>query len=212
MLNTKEDYHIHCNYNDHSDVDLSIKNVIDKAEEIKLQTIAFTEHVRRTSDWTEKYLKEIDDYSKNTKIKVLKGFEAKILENGEIDCPKIYLDENYFIIASFHTKYPIKSIWINALLKAIHNPNVNVIGHLAPENTFELKQNEIETIAEEIISHNKIVEINAKYKRPPLNLLDIFNKKGVKFHLGSDAHSLKDVGNFDKISEIINFIEKKKNC
>lgn len=210
MLNIKEDYHIHCNYNDHSDINLTVKNIIDRAEELKLQTIAFTEHVRRTSSWIEQYLEEVNSFSKNTKIKVLRGFEAKILENGELDCPNKYLSKEYFLIASFHTKYLIKDVWLNALLKAIQNPRVSVIGHLAPEDTFELTTKEIEYIAEEIVNYNKIVEINAKYKRPPINLLEIFYDKGVKFHLGSDAHSLKDVGNYDRISTIINFLDKRK--
>ena len=58
----KEDYHIHCNYNDHSSSDLSVNNIIKKAENLDLQTIAITEHVRNNSDWTEKYLQEIKTY------------------------------------------------------------------------------------------------------------------------------------------------------
>jgi hypothetical protein len=29
----------------------------------------------------------------------------------------------------------------------------------------------------------------------------------VQFHLGSDAHSIEEIGNFDRIVDLINFIE-----
>ena len=208
MLNIKEDYHIHCNYNDHSSSDLSVKNVIEKAKDLHLQTIAFTEHVRSNSDWTDKYLQEINSFEDNTTIKILKGFEAKILPDGSIDCPEIYLNDEYFIIASFHTKYQEKEKWYNALLGAIRNKNVNVIGHLAPDAGISLTNLEIKRLGEEILSNNKIVEINAKYKRPPLELLKIFKDLDIQFHLGSDAHSLDDIGNFERINSLINFIEQ----
>ncbi|MER5176412.1 MAG: PHP domain-containing protein [Candidatus Nitrosocosmicus sp.] len=209
MLNIKEDYHIHCNYNDHSSNDLSVENVIEKAKDLHLQTIAFTEHVRSNSDWTEKYLREINSFEDRTTIKILKGFEAKILPDGSIDCPEIYLNDEYFIIASFHTKYQEKEKWYNALLGAIRNKNVNVIGHLAPDAGISLTNLEIKRLGEEILSNNKIVEINAKYKRPPLELLKVFKDLDIQFHLGSDAHSLDDIGNFERINELINFIEQR---
>ena len=62
-MNIKEDYHVHCNYNDHSMPDLTIQNVLKRAKEIDLETLAFTEHVRKTSDWIPKYLKEIETVS-----------------------------------------------------------------------------------------------------------------------------------------------------
>jgi putative hydrolase len=44
--------------------------------------------------------------------------------------------------------------------------------------------------------------------RPPLELLKIFKDLDVKFHLGSDAHKLNDIGNYDRIMHLINFIEQ----
>jgi histidinol phosphatase-like PHP family hydrolase len=210
VLNLKEDYHIHCNYNDHSSNDLTVGNIIERAKALDLQTIAFTEHVRRTSEWTEKYLGDIDFFKGKVSFKILVGFEAKILADGNIDCPQAYLNNHYFIVASFHTKYKNKSQWYSALLAAIRNENVNVIGHLAPEPEFSLTFGEIRNIGEEINSNDKIIEINAKYGRPPLEFIKTFKELGVKFHLGSDAHSLSDIGNYDRINHLINFIEHSK--
>lgn len=51
MLNIKEDYHVQTKFNDHSPVDLSVANVIKYGEGKGLISIAFTEHVRKNSDY-----------------------------------------------------------------------------------------------------------------------------------------------------------------
>lgn len=206
MLNTKEDYHLHCNYNDHSSPDLTVSNVVKYAENIGLRVIAFAEHVRKTSDWIPRYLDEIRHNSSKRIIKIIAGFEAKILIDGSIDCPERYADK-YFLVASFHTKYHDKQVWLQALEKAIENPNVDVIGHIAPEPSFCVEPNEIERLANLIVQHNKTVELNAQYHRPPRQWIEIFRKNSVRFHLGSDAHSLEEVGRFDKISDLIALAE-----
>lgn len=216
-MNIKEDYHVHCNYNDHSAPDLTIRNVLRRAKEIGLQTLAFTEHVRKTSDWIPKYLKEIELHKKddnnnninssnnNFDLKVISGFEAKILADGSINCPEEY-SKDYFLIASFHNVYGDKEVWLNALKRAIENPDVNVIGHIAPEPTFKLESSEVDTLASLIVENKKIVELNAKYHRPPSEWILIFKKRGVKFHLGSDAHSLQQIGQFVEISDLISLV------
>jgi histidinol phosphatase-like PHP family hydrolase len=218
-LNIKEDYHVHCNYNDHSAPDLTIRNALRRAKEIGLQTLAFTEHVRKTSDWIPKYLKEIELHKKddnnnnninssnnNFDLKIISGFEAKILADGSINCPEEY-SKDYFLIASFHNVYGDKEVWLNALKRAIENPDVNVIGHIAPEPTFKLESSEVDTLASLIVENKKIVELNAKYHRPPSEWILIFKKRGVKFHLGSDAHSLQQIGQFVEISDLISLVD-----
>jgi putative hydrolase len=206
IMNLKEDYHVHTNYNDHSDSNLTVKNVVKEAERKGLQIIALTEHVRESSQWIHNYLNEISNYKEKTNVKVIPGFEAKILSDGNIDCRE-EIARDYFIIASFHTNYYEKVIWINALKKVIKNKYVNVIGHLAPESSFQINTEEIEEFAKLLRKHDKIVEINAKYKRPPENWVKIFIKKGVKFHLGSDAHSLDAIGNYKSIIKLIKLFD-----
>ena len=205
-MNLKEDFHIHTNYNNHSASNLTVKNVVQEAERKGLEIIALTEHVRASSEWIPSYLNEILHYKQKTKIKVIPGFEAKILPNGNIDCRED-ISRDYFIIASFHTKYCDKVIWIDALKKVIENKYVNVIGHLAPESTFQINPKEIEELAKLLKKHDKIVEVNAKYQRPPETWIKIFIKRGVKFHLGSDAHSLNEIGNYESIVNLIKLFE-----
>src|ERR671911_2482947 len=204
-LQKDQDYHVHCNYNDHSASDLTIKNIIAQAEKIGLRVIALTEHVRRTSDWVPRYLAEIraeTAAASSNKLKVIPGFEAKILRDGSIDCCEGY-SRDYFIVASFHTIFGDKRIWIEALMTAIQNPDVDVIGHLAPEPTFDLNEEELSELASLMFSNHKIIELNAKYHRPPPRWLLKFKEHNIRFHLGSDAHSLEEIGNFSRISDLI---------
>ena len=190
-------------------MDLTVKNIISHAEKMGLTVIALTEHVRRTSDWIPIYLGEIRAESalaSSNKLKVIPGFEAKILRDGSIDCCKEY-SRNYFIVASFHSIFGDKRIWINALKNAIENPDVDVIGHLAPEPTFDLNDDELSELASMIFSNHKIIELNAKYHRPPPRWLLKFKEHRIRFHLGSDAHSLEEIGNFSTISDLIGIVD-----
>ena len=205
LLDLKRDYHVHSNYNDHSPQELSIENVTTFADEINLKTLAITEHVRKSSDWIPRYLEEIDKIvSSGIKVTLISGFEAKILKDGSVDFPSEY--EGYFLIASFHTNFHDKQDWLCALKSTITLPFVRVIGHLAPESSFDLTDNELIELAQLLKSYDKTVEINAKYRRPPMKWLQIFKENNVNFHLGSDAHSLDEIGNFKSITNLIDFI------
>ena len=211
-MDKNQDHHIHCNYNDHSASDLTVKNIIARGEKIGLRDIAITEHVRRTSDWVPRYLEEMRQEiaaaaaASNNKLKVITGFEAKILKDGSIDCCEEY-SRDYFIVASFHTIFGDKRIWMEALMTAIQNPDVDVIGHLAPEPTFDLNDDELSELASLTSSNHKIIELNAKYHRPPPRWILKFKEHHVRFHLGSDAHSLQEIGNFSRISDLIAMVQ-----
>lgn len=208
-MNKDHDYHVHCNYNDHSASDLTIRNIIVRAEKMGLRVIALTEHVRRTSDWIPRYLDEIRTETAaadNNKLKIIPGFESKILKDGTIDCSEEY-SKNHFIVASFHSMFGDKKTWMDALKIAILNPDVDVIGHLAPEPGFDLNDGELSELAALISSKRKIIEINARYHRPPQKWILKFKEYDVKFHLGSDAHSLQEIGNFSTISDLIALVQ-----
>jgi putative hydrolase len=205
LVNIKEDFHVHTSYNDHSSPDLNVASAVRYAESIGLRTLAFTEHVRRESNWIERYVNEIESNNTRPSLKLITGFEAKILRDGSIDCLSKY-SEDYFIIASFHTIYGNKEIWMNAIKNAILNPDVNVIGHLAPEPSFSLDSEELIEICELLKEHGKIVELNAKYNRPPIDWVRKFKEHNVEFHLGSDAHSLNEIGEFSRIIGLVQFV------
>jgi histidinol phosphatase-like PHP family hydrolase len=174
---------------------------------MNLNTLALTEHVRKSSDWICNYLNEIEQHSKKYRIKIIAGFEAKILADGSLDCPGQIL-KDYFIIASIHSKYDNVE-WFRVLSRAVQNPDVDVIGHIGPEAYWSKLPSpaELAEIGTLVRDNNKIIELNVKYHRPPLNWLGIFKEQGVKFHLASDAHSLGEIGQFERISDLIALVE-----
>ena len=209
-LNKSTDYHIHTNYCDHCN--MSIPSIISRAEELGLTEIAITEHVRKTSTWTTKYLREIRGEKKRTDISVLAGFETKVLnEKGKLDIRKKLL-KKYFIIGSFHT---FRGDYKKALINLIKNPHVDVLGHLGTQyNGIEVKyigENylsdiELERIACLIEENNKIVEINAKHRLPYERFLQVFKQHSIQFILGSDAHSIEEIGNYRNIRDLIELV------
>ena len=60
MVNIKEDFHVHTSYNDHSSPNLNIASAVEYADSIGLKTLAFTEHVRKESNWVDSYVNEIE--------------------------------------------------------------------------------------------------------------------------------------------------------
>jgi putative hydrolase len=206
LLESKADYHIHANYNDHSSLDMTVPNIIRVATKKGLDKIAITEHVRKTSEWIHEYLQQVYNIKKMTNdLEILPGFEAKILNDGTIDFPEKY--KQHYVIASFHTKYGKKEDWIYALSSVIEIEYVDVIGHLAPEESFDLTNEELENLARLLKKNDKVIELNAKYVRPPLEWLSMFKQHRVKFHLASDAHTLQQIGNFNPINHLIKFVE-----
>ena len=209
-MDKNQDYHVHCNYNDHSASDLTVKNIIAQGEKIGLRVIAITEHVRRTSDWIPRYLAEIRAETaaaaSSNKLKLIPGFEAKILRDGSIDCLEEY-SRDHFIVASFHTIFGDKRIWVEALRSRIQNAEVDVRGGLAGGAGCGVEEGGGGELASLTSSNHKIIELNAKYHRPPPRWILKFKEHHVRFHLGSDAHSLHEIGNFSSISDLIALVQ-----
>jgi putative hydrolase len=79
--------------------------------------------------------------------------------------------------------------------------------HLAPEPTFDLNEEELSELASLTFSNHKIIELNAKYHRSPRKWLLKFKEHDIRFHLGSNAHSLQEIWNFSKISDLIAIVQ-----
>src|SRR5260370_30156496 len=63
-------------------------------------------------------------------VKLLRGIEVDILEDGTLDLPQDILEELDWVVASVHSKLDQEPAAMTArLLRAIRNPMVDVIGH-----------------------------------------------------------------------------------
>jgi putative hydrolase len=162
--------------------------------------ISFAEHARKISDRTQEYLKEIE-HTSTDRVKIIAGFQAQILIDGSI----IALKKIRHVVfdSELSHKYHSKLIWLQALKRTIEKPDVDVIGHIAPQPPFTRGPNEIKEMVNIILHNNKPIEINAKDHRPPIEWIQIFRKKNAQPHLESDVHSLDEISRFEKISDLI---------
>ncbi len=147
-------------------------------------------------------------------VHIFKGVEVNIVDNeGRIDVKDEKLKHTDYLIASIHTgPYKVKSTFENntqAYLNVLDNPRVKILGHIEDERydcDFDL-------ICAKVSKLNKAIEINNSSLSPNNNrvgavyripkLLEFCLKHQTKIIINSDAHFCLDVGNIDRVLEII---------
>jgi DNA polymerase (family 10) len=142
--------------------------------------------------------KEIDKINKklkieNRKLKILKGCEANILNDGSIDIKDETLKKLDFVIAGIHSNFKMeKSKMTERIIQAMKNPNVNIISH--PTGRILKRRDEYQIDFDKILRAAKefgvILEINSFPERLDLNDQNIRRAKeaGVKMVINTDSH------------------------
>ncbi|MBZ1348771.1 MAG: DNA polymerase/3'-5' exonuclease PolX [Candidatus Liptonbacteria bacterium] len=205
------DLHIHSNYNGGEN---SILEIAEAAINIGYQYIGIADHtkfLRIEHGLDEKQLtiqrEEIDKINKKLqasgfKFYILQGCEANIMPDGSIDIKDEALSRLDYVIAGVHHQMKMpKEKMTKRIIKAINNPNVDIISH--PTGRILKRRDEYEVDFNEILKATKktgtILEINANPYRLDLN--DSYIKKakefGVKMVINTDAHR-KEQLNFMK--------------
>ena len=84
-----------------------------------------------TADALVRQADEIDALNdENPGIRVLKGVEADILQDGSLEYPAAVLDRLDFVIASVHSRFNLDRAAMTArIVAAMENPYVTIIGH-----------------------------------------------------------------------------------
>ncbi len=147
-----------------------------------------------------KQRKEIDAVQEKVgdRIRLLQGSEVEIHADGSLDFPDEVLADLDFVIASLHTslRQPREKI-TERLLRAIANPNVDLIGHptgrLLPDR--EGADLDMDVILQAAAANGTGLEINAHPSR--LDLDDIYARRaaelGIPLAVNTDAHSASDL-------------------
>ncbi len=144
-------------------------------------------------------------------VRIFKGIEANIMDyEGKLDMPDSILKRLDVVIASLHDvciKPGTKEENTKAILKAMDNKNVDIIGH--PGNpAFEI---DIDAVVKRAKEKDVLIEINNSSFRTSRigsydNCYKIAKKAkevGATMVIGSDAHICYDIGNFEKAHELI---------
>ncbi|MFA4825886.1 MAG: PHP domain-containing protein [Methanoregula sp.] len=216
------DFHIHTTITDGTS---SIEEFIQTGINRGLQEIAFTEHVRKTSEWYPEFIEKIEALREVYKHKIIifHGIEAKVLNSdGDLDASDEMLDTAELVLGSVHRfpgfdNVPTVSNYHLAeeefaktefgLAKAIlKNPDVDVLAHPGGMFIRKFRKNVPTGVMEELIElvnrYDKAIEINSSYLKDISLNAEPFLRMNPLISLGSDAHNKDELGN------IIQFMKK----
>lgn len=196
----RSDLHIHSNFSDGKN---SVEEMICGALIRNLSCIAITDHSpsllykRYTND---SYFLEqhnvIDQLRKKygTHLTILKGIEADILPNGDVDLSTALAKKMDIVVASLHVELdqPREEITCR-LIRAIENPYVDIIGHpggrLFP--MADITDLDWERIFRAAAYKQVALEINSHKSHPLFDdeKVRMAASMGVPIALNSDSHS-----------------------
>jgi DNA polymerase (family X) len=143
---------------------------------------------------------EIARVQERVKVKLLKGTESDILEDGRLDYPDYLLAEFDIIIASIHSRHKMDSDQMTSrLLRALKLPLFKIWGH--PLGRLIQSRPPLacrmEEVLDAIATSQCAIEVNGDPKRLDLEPLWIraARDRGIKFIVSTDAHSTAGLAN-----------------
>jgi putative hydrolase len=186
------DYHVHSSL---TDGNMSIEQIARRCDRIGIKEVAIVEHVRKKLDYDfGKFLESIEKANSMFKFKVIPAIESKILDaSGTLDFPEGIKHSIKFIMGVVHT-LPA-GMTKKAAYRALIKSECDIIGH--PVNIPE-------SLIPEIRKANKVIELNEKHRAPSETFIKKASERGVKFSVGSDAHNLSEIGNYNWVNRMVN--------
>jgi DNA polymerase (family 10) len=196
-------FHIHTTY---SDGRHSILQMLNAAKESGFEYAGLSDHSQAafyahglTPDELNRQHAEIDKARPEVApLRVFRGTEADILNDGAIDYGAKILSKFDFVIASIHSRFGMdKSEMTERILRALDNPFVTFLGHatgrmlLSREGyTFDFDR-----VFDRAAARGVMIEINGNPNRLDLDWRHIGRAidRGVVFSIHPDAHSIKEM-------------------
>jgi len=196
------DLHNHTTW---SDGNASVEAMAKHAASLGWQFIAITDHSKRltvanglNADRLEKQIDEIDRLNEaGLGIRILKGSEVDILEDGSLDLPDSILKKLDVVVISVHSKFNLsREKQTSRILHALDHPYVSFVAH--PTGRLLLERDPIDVDMDRVLEHihqrGCFVELNAHPIRLDLN--DVYCRKardlGIPVVINNDAHSIPD--------------------
>jgi DNA polymerase (family 10) len=184
----------------------TLEDMVAAARALGFEYLAITEHSRRQSmahgldpERLRRQGGAIDRLNARTKgIRVLKGIEVDILDDGTLDLPDSVLAELDLVIAAVHTRFNLsRAQQTERILRALDNPHVTLLAHPSGRLIGEREPYDVDMlkIMRKAKTRRVYLELNAHPER--LDLTDtncrMAKDEGVLVAVNSDAH---DTGEF----------------
>lgn len=183
-----------------------LKEMADAARRRGLRYLAITDHSRRLTmarglnpARLSAQMDEIDRLNSSlTDIRLLKGIEVDILEDGALDLPDDVLGRLDLVVGAVHSRFKLsKQKQTDRILKAMDHPHFSILAHpsgrlIGRREPYDVDMSRIIRKARE---RGCFLEVNAHPER--LDLTDLHcqmaREEGVLLAVDSDAHSTGDL-------------------
>jgi DNA polymerase (family 10) len=192
---------VHC-HTRYSDGKHTVEEMVQAAESMGMKYITITDHSPTAFyaggvkiDRLQRQWEEIEQVQEQTKIKILKGTESDILQDGSLDYPDWILEQFDVIVASIHSRYKMNEDQMTQrIVTAMRQPVFKIWGHalgrkLLNRPPFDCR---VEEILDVIAESRAAIEINGDPHRLDMEprWLREARKRRIKFVVSVDAHSV----------------------
>ncbi|NHI82844.1 MAG: PHP domain-containing protein [Candidatus Thorarchaeota archaeon] len=200
MNKPQYDLHIHSNF---SDGIPSVAQIVERASELRLKTIAITDHFWPSLGSQRGGLGTIEERRMQIAVlredfpamTILDGAEIDILSNGGFVPVAGGPDKFDLVIGSVHWLSGSEQ-WTSAMLKTLAMTHFDVLGHWDGYLTT-YKHEEGVKVAEALAEAEVAIELSSRYEPVHTEFLEAARDAGCLFTLGSDSHSLDTIGKLD---------------
>ena len=197
---------IHC-HTKYSDGKHTVEEMVHAAESMGMKYITITDHSPTAFyanglkiDRLQRQWEEIDRVQEQTKIKILKGTESDIAQDGSLDYPDWILEQFDVIVASIHARYKMNEDQMTRrIVKAMREPVFKIWGHalgrlIEKRPPFDCR---VEEILDVIVESRAAIEVNGDPYRLDMEprWLREARKRKIKFVISTDAHSTGALNN-----------------
>ena len=197
---------VHC-HTRWSDGRATVEEMARAAEAMGMEYLTITDHSRVAAyaggldaDRLRRQWEEIDRVQERVKVRLLRGTEADILEDGALDVPDDVLERLDVVIASIHSRLTMSEAEMTRrIARAMRLPVFKILGHatgrlLGERDAYPVR---IEEVLDAVAGSRAAVEVNGDPQRMDLEprSIRLARQRGIRFALSTDAHSAAGLRN-----------------
>lgn len=194
------------NHSTYSDGNASLEEMALAAKKLGYEYFGIGDHSQSlkianglSPSTVRKQWQEIDAVNARlTGIRIIKGTEVDILEDGSLDYDDELLKQFEYVVASVHTLFgQTREVMTARICKALAHPAVTMLGHatgrlILQRDSYKV---DVDAILQAAAKHGKMIEINAHPVRLDLDWKNCKKAKamGITLVINPDAHATDEL-------------------